>query len=285
MTNETFLHVPISISDPELRSVLQRLISKVNTVGVAAQDSSTASKLQGLSTQLQLLTAQVTYLASSLSVADAQQLDITLTFLRQLIDALMLEVTTLLRSTGTSPTVGWKDLTGDVAVRGTGAANPEWTAFKNGIYAYAFPSDLSKEFWINFHIDHDYKPGSAIFPHVHFSLLDDAASGVVAFGIEYTIAKGHQQTSGSVFANTTTTSAAVTVPAGSASKHFVVEHVEGIVDTNIEPDSLMLVRFFRDNSVDDNLAATIFGFTADIHYQFDRYGTANKAPNFYGVEA
>lgn len=176
---------------------------------------------------------------------------------------------------------GWKDLTSGIVTKGTGANNPAWTIFRGAIYAYEFQYTKSEEFWMTFHIDHDYAKGTAIFPHVHFALGNYAGAGNVQWDIDYSIAKGHQQGAPSVFAAPTTVSAVLAIDANSQYEHHVAEVSSGITDPDLEPDCLVLIRFSRNNGVGSNLAASIWGFTADIHYQTDRYATKNRSPDFY----
>lgn len=178
---------------------------------------------------------------------------------------------------------GWRDLTSAITVRGNGSANPSWSTFRNGISAYEFQTGRREEFWLTFHIDHDYAMGTKVFPHVHWS-TNSTATGTVRWGIEYTVAKGHAQSSGSIFGPTSIIYADTVVSSGDQYKHFVTEISEAnaIPATLLEPDSLILVRFFRDG-VGDSFPGSIHGFTADVHYQVARIATKNKSPNFFGV--
>lgn len=176
---------------------------------------------------------------------------------------------------------GWRDITTEITVRSTGAAAPSFSAFRNGIYAYEFPHTANREFFMTFHIQHDWKRGTPLYLHVHFAPGNSALSGNVKWGMEYTIAKGHQQGAGSVFGATQTTSATIAVGASSNYEHHIAELSTGISSSQIEVDSLLLVRFYRDTTVASNFGASVWGFTADIHYQYDRYGTLNKSPDFY----
>lgn len=181
---------------------------------------------------------------------------------------------------------GWRDLTAEITTRGSGANNPTWTKFiddgagSQGIFAYEFEHNKNREFWMVFHVDHDYAIGTDIFFHVHFSLQSNS-SGNIGWACEYTIAQGHQQGTPSVFSNTSTANMQVAVDANSAYEHHVAEVSVGISDSDLEPDCLILCRFYRDNTVVNNIAASVWGFTADIHYQVDRYSTKNRLPDFY----
>ena len=178
--------------------------------------------------------------------------------------------------------VGWRDLIGDINVRGTaGAATPAWTAIAGlgGLFAYEFSATVNKEVWINYHVDHDYAMGTAIYLHTHW--LNSAASpntGTVTWGFEYTLAKGHQQTA---FPATETVYATQTC-SGTRYMHHIAEIslADAVPGTNIEPDTLILVRIFRD-AVNDTCSDAVHLLLADCHYQADRFSTMNKSPDFY----
>ena len=185
-------------------------------------------------------------------------------------------------STGATPVLvatGWRDLVGDINIKGTGANDPSWANFRNGIYAYSFSASAMKEVWIVYHIDHDYKEGSSIYLHTHWSTTG-TNTGVVRWGFEYTAAKGHGQ---EAFGATTTVYKDLAA-SGTAYQHMISEIAVGdvIPSTHLEPDSLILVRIFRDAAdVADTCTDAAFLLTADCHYQTDHENTKNKAPNFY----
>jgi hypothetical protein len=173
--------------------------------------------------------------------------------------------------------IGWQDLTADIHTRGVGTNDPTWAVFRNGIRAYSFISNQLNEAWVTFHIDHSYAPGTPIYLHMHWADASAAPSGNVVWGFEYTIAKGHQQ---EAFPATTT----VTVTQASTVRyqHQIAEISTSISSASIEPDSLILVRVYRDGlNVADTCPNNVFGFFADAHYQVSRFATKNRAPNFY----
>lgn len=173
----------------------------------------------------------------------------------------------------------WRDNTSELFTRG-GAGAPTATLFQGGIPQYEFVSNLMKEVFTNFHINHDYSRGSTIFPHFHFSPKSNN-SGVVLLEFEWSIAKGHQQ---AAFPVTTKKTLAVTIPANSAYLHFIAElpEVDAISGANIEPDTLIIMRIARlATNPADTFPDSIWGATADLHYQADMKGTLNRAPDFY----
>ena len=175
---------------------------------------------------------------------------------------------------------GWADITSDVVVKGSGAADPTWAVFRSGIYAYEFSATVMKEAWLFFHPNHDHDPGTDLYLHAHFS-PNNTGTGVVRFGFEYMSGKGHGQGAESVFPTSTTVYAEFTIASSRKYEHLIAE-TAAITGTQIEVDSLMLVRVFRDAAhINDTFSGTVHIFTADIHHQVNRFATKNRSPNFY----
>lgn len=174
----------------------------------------------------------------------------------------------------------WRDITSELFTRG-GVSAPAATAFIGNVYQYEVVSNLTKTVFSNFHVNHDYTLGTKLYPRFHFAPTSNN-SGVVKFTFEWTLAKGHGQTA---FTATTTKELLFNIPANSAYKHFVAElpEVDAIPGTLVEPDTLILMVISRNgNDAGDTFPDSIWGATADIHYQATKFGTPNKAPNFYG---
>lgn len=174
---------------------------------------------------------------------------------------------------------GWRDLIVPLQVQVGNPNAPTLNVFRNNIQGYSFTDGDNTEATAVFHIDHDYKLGTALYPHIHWS-ISGTETGTVRWGFEYTFAKGHQQ---AAFGASTTVYVEQAAD-GTAYKHYVAEVSDGnaIPGTNIEPDTLVICRIFRDGAhINDTLAADVFVFCVDMHYQADRFSTPNKAPNFY----
>ena len=260
-------------TESRLKEWLVRLIININA---ALEDA--RQYLTGIDSQIASIESDVATNASNIATNSSDIDAIELALPGMVAD-------TSYRLTAISPAVdsayrGWRDNISPIVVKGSGSNNPTWSVFRNGIYAYEFigTGTSLKEFWSVFHIDHDYLVGSNMYPHVHFAVGNTNATGVVKWFMEYTVAKGHQQ---SAFAATTTVSQTISID-GTPYKHYVCELSAGISSAEFEPDSMILIRFYRDPAdAGDTFAASVWGFTSDLHYQFDRYGTKNKAPNFY----
>lgn len=176
----------------------------------------------------------------------------------------------------------WKDLSGEFTVRNlSGGNNPTWGTIFDNLQGLVFSASTMNQVWVNFHINHDIALGTKVYPHIHWLPLTNA-SGTVRWGIEYSVAKGHGQ---QVFHPSVTVYVNHTIPANSFKKHFVseVSEADAIPPTNIEPDSFVKVRVFRDaKNALDTYPGEVHAWFADLHYQAERIGTMNKAPNFFG---
>lgn len=175
---------------------------------------------------------------------------------------------------------GWRDNVIEMSVR-TGATGPQMTQFRDQIYLLAMPPGAMTEVFGNFHIDHDYALGTALYPHVHWT-TNTSATGTVRWGIEWTVAKGHQQMSFGPTATVYVEQASLGVPY----MHYVAEvsDANAIPGTNVEPDTFILMRVFRDAMhPNDTFSDQVFGVALDLHYQANRATTPQKAPNFYGA--
>jgi len=176
------------------------------------------------------------------------------------------------------PHIGWRDMLAPIDGRGS-ATGPVWTQFRNNIYLFAFPFNQSKEAFANFHINHDYALLTPVYPHVHFT-VNAAITGTVRWALEFTVAKGHGQ---EAFPTTSTVYIEQDITPEDQYVHFVGEVTDddSIVTESLEPDSNILLRITRDNTVANNYAGDVFGIQVDMHYQCAQFSTRNKSPDFF----
>lgn len=122
----------------------------------------------------------------------------------------------------TAPTYGWADIIGQIDDR-SGASAPSWTAYQGGIYDWQFGSG-TKEGQANYHVPHDYAPGTDIHVHAHWSVAA-ASTGSVMWQFDLTYAKGFDQEAFTGHSATAATPIIVTVAQASptAFKHQVAE--------------------------------------------------------------
>jgi len=178
--------------------------------------------------------------------------------------------------------VGWRDLVASFTTgRVQGIAQPSWGAWNGtGIFTWQFPANNLKELVLPaLHMNHDYKMGSAIFPHIHW-MPETTNTGVVRWGLEISTAKGHGQEAFS----TPVTIYIEQAASGTVHTHQVAEIPDpGLQIEGLEPDSLIMVRAFRDAAhANDTFTGAAHGLGMDIHYEADRAASINRAPNFYG---
>jgi hypothetical protein len=172
-------------------------------------------------------------------------------------------------TSATIPSVSAPDFT---KVRDNGSGS-------TGVFAYLFDDSTIESLYLTFHVDHDFKVGTAWYPHVHWMPLT-TGTGVVRWGIEWTYAP---RTADPDSFGTTQFTYIEQAGAGVAYGHQVAEVADpGITLAGCEPDTVILARVFRDAShANDTYTGDVAGLFLDAHYQVDRYSTPNKAPDFY----
>lgn len=197
-----------------------------------------------------------------------------------------------------APTWGWRDITASIHLKGVGATDPDFAVYRtNGavsISQFRFTNSGTHihEAWINFHIPHDYVPGTDIFIHAHWSqiVVDTGGTagipGVVEWNFDISYADGHGTAGGAAdpfiapFKVTVTQQASTT-----AFGHMIAEvQVTGasLAASTIQVDGLLLARIWRDSTATaDTLNQDPFLHFVDLHYQSTNMATKQKAPNFY----
>lgn len=178
---------------------------------------------------------------------------------------------------GESPTYGYADILGQIDVRGVGPNSPDYAQIAGtNLYAFQFAASSLDEVFVSFHIPHDYVPGTPVSFHAHW--MGDQSPGhvgVVRWGFEWYYARNEQEalSNGTVYAEQAGVATALTPR--------LVESAE-VAIPNLEVDSLILVRVFRDaaNVADTNTDA-VFLIQTDCHYQSTGVPTVNKARPFY----
>lgn len=174
----------------------------------------------------------------------------------------------------------WEDYTTDLSRANSQGVNaPAWTQLRDGIYGWGFAPATMNEMWITVHIKHDIALGTLLYPHVHWS-PNTTGTGVIRWGFEYTVARGHQQ---EAYPATTTVYVDQTVT-GTQYLHYIAETsmTDAIPSTNIEPDSVVICRLFRDAAhANDTFPDIAIAYMFDLHIQKNRFGTVQKVPPFY----
>jgi hypothetical protein len=189
-----------------------------------------------------------------------------------------------------SPTFPWHDLIGAIRPKATGAGSPTSSAFRGGRYlAYSFA--VNDQVDLDFHIPHDYLPGSDLFIHLHWSHNGTAISGTLAASWAWTYSKGHNRDDFGA-EQTLTQSVSVTSIADCPQYRHRIEEIKlstpgggnnRLDSTIIEPDGLLLVnlRITGIPTITGGSPNRPFILFADIHYQSTCVGTKQRAPDFY----
>lgn len=164
---------------------------------------------------------------------------------------------------------------GAFAMRG-GASAPTLTLFRGGIYGLAYTGigTAVNESHFALHILHGIKAGTNITFHVHWSHIVASPTGNVKWSLEYTAAKGYGTTA---FAAPTTMS--VTQAAGPQYYHHITDDDSMTITSsaNLEPDSIILCRLFRDpTDAADTFAADAYLLSCDVHYQVGQVATMER---------
>jgi hypothetical protein len=186
-----------------------------------------------------------------------------------------------------APTFGWRDITGKIRKRGVGATDPADAVYIGGsVKQWQF--SVNDEVWLEFHIPHDYVPGTDIHLHFHWSHnVTVVTGGNVVWGANITYAKGHNQAAFSSEVNPTIQQDASTTQY----QHMIAEvQISAAspgatqIDTDlIEPDGLILTHVYlsANNMTASNGVPDPFLHEVDVHYQSTNMATKNKVPNFY----
>lgn len=171
---------------------------------------------------------------------------------------------------------GFHDITSEIVVRGVGATDPNWSQMgTSALYAYEFA--LDDQCWMAFHIPHDYRLGTGIYLHAHWT-SNGTNVNIVKWTWTYAYSKGHNQ---AVFPITATTEVSAQEAAqGTAWRHMITETVIQ-TNTNFEPDGIIYCNIARKTNGGTDNTDKIFLLTADVHYQSTGLPTLNRSPNFY----
>jgi len=188
----------------------------------------------------------------------------------------------------TTPTFGWYDLLGHIETHGVGANEPQYNLYKDGIRQYEF-NDVDDEVFLEFHLPHDYVPGSDIFIHAHWSHHDASTvtTGSLTWDFECNYASGYNQ---EAFNSAVTAQASHDASVTNIAQYFhQITEVQlsasspsgaQLDSDDLEVDGLILVRVaLSANSLGGG--TNPFLHFVDIHYQSTNMPTKDKNTPFY----
>jgi hypothetical protein len=175
----------------------------------------------------------------------------------------------------------WNDLVVPPFSTYAGGDNPPvFGTFKTSVKTFIFENNSTgseDQVFFSIQMPHNWKEGTTIYPHVHWSPQTFPGSGSIVWGFEYTWVNYNQVTP-ELFPNTTTLSATTAVISSSSDldKHFLTSY-PSISGSGMKISSILMCRFFRNSS---NTADTFNGTAAllsfDIHYEIDAIGSRQE---------
>jgi len=197
----------------------------------------------------------------------------------------------------TTPTFGWRDMLGKVIVKAIGANDPVWSVYRGTIYAYKCSNAIMNETWQDFHIPHDYVPGTDMYIHVHWTqnVVDTGgaagAPGAIKWYFDLSYADGHGTAGGAADPFIAAITQSVTQQGSTTQYGHMLAEVQftnaggdatHIDRAAISVDGIILCRTYRDPAdVADTLDQQPFVLFVDIHYQSTNVATKQKSPDFY----
>lgn len=151
-----------------------------------------------------------------------------------------------------------------------GANNqPLWaniTSLTGNLAAYHFDPDQMQQLFFAVQIPHRYKPGTSLYPHIHW-IPETSGSGNVVWGIEYTWTN-----IGSVFGSTSSISGTGAVATGEQNKHKMT-NLTSIDGTGKEESSMVICRMFRDAvNGSDTYPGNAILLEVDFHFRVNKLG-------------
>lgn len=183
-----------------------------------------------------------------------------------------------------SPDWGWHDLLGEFFLEG-GVDDPSWEVYQGSIKQLQF--SLTNAYQVDFHLPHDYAPGTDIYIHCHWSHNSAAVTtGSVTWQTETMYSKGHNQAffSTPVLVNMTEAANPIRYQHMTTESQLSASAGAGglLVTEDLEVDGLVITRLSLSANTMDG-GALPFLHRVDIHYQSTTLSTKNKSPNFYGA--
>ncbi len=164
-----------------------------------------------------------------------------------------------------------------------GSKVPGFDLFKDngsgsqGVFTYWFDSGSEEELYFTVQLPHDYKEGSDIFPHVHWTPKADGSAGTkVSWGLEYNWANRE-----AVFGNTSIVYANTSSPNETPVKDKqYLTSFSTISGTGKTISSMLMCRIFRNasgaGSSTDDYASDAGLLEIDFHYEKDKLGSDDE---------
>ena len=184
------------------------------------------------------------------------------------------------------PVYPWADMIGSVRPKSIGAGSPARAVYNGNIQQYKFIANDTVD--CEFHIPHDYAPGTDLFLHIHWSHNGTSISGDAVFTHYSTYAKGHNQAAFPAEVTNTITWATTNIATTPQYQHRIDEiqlstaggSASQLNTSNLEVDGLIMTNV-KLTTLPTIGSGSLFVHFIDIHYQSTGIGTKNRAPNFW----
>ena len=160
-----------------------------------------------------------------------------------------------------------------------GSKDPGWGILRNnggsqGVFIQWFDPGNEEELYFTAQMPHQWKEGTEIYPHVHWTAATNVGSDKVVWGLEYTWANV-----GVVFGNTTIITGSdpiVAIGTVSAFEHAITS-LGTVIGTGNTLSSMLVCRIFRKATDDtDTYAADAGLLEIDFHFQIDSDGSRQE---------
>lgn len=181
----------------------------------------------------------------------------------------------------------WDDLRVPLSEPATGTLIPDWAKFPygsaiSGPYLNWFKASGIDEMYFVVQLPHDWKEGSAIFPHIHWVPSENGASGKLPkWGLQYAWLN-----IGETFTSFTTIYGTTTVPADvslTASRQYLTPLFAGTTNAGISGtgktiSSMLVCRIFRDgdDATEDTYGGRAGALEVDFHYERNTIGSRSE---------
>jgi hypothetical protein len=163
-----------------------------------------------------------------------------------------------------------------------GTTKPNWKLFVDpDMYTWEFIDGASnRELFFIVQLPHDYKEGSTIYPHVHWSSKVAAGTQRIKWVLTYQWVNHTEN-----FAATSSGSASGYTLAGAnpsrsvnAYEHVITPLGSGIDGTGKKISSILMCRLYRDGSdtTNDDFTGSGFLLSFDFHYEIDSFGSDSE---------
>lgn len=186
--------------------------------------------------------------------------------IRSALNAMFTELYTWFRDTN----VLYNDLIMPASNLRPGNTPPVWAASIGGIYGYRFDAGVADELHGSAEIQHDYKEGTDLSFHVHWTPTT-TNTGDIVWGVEYSIANV-----GDAFPAPTTVTSVPVAASGVVGKHAIT-NIVNIPGTGLKIGAVVRYRLFRQAGGTDTFTGNAFLESVGIHYQCDTVGSLSIA--------